>query len=167
MDGEGGDRNRDAERTGETGEGSDEERIAHLLGGLLIELGEKVRRAGPDGVRILTEDEMQQTNLRWYRTGWEEHARAVQTSEEHAAAAGHPADPDPLSAMASLLRFPQPPVPAAADPYAHLLPIVGAGDATVRELLPHRPRLGEPVRGREGLWGRRRGEGVEAVDADE
>ncbi|AVH57473.1 hypothetical protein C4B68_18710 [Streptomyces dengpaensis] len=69
--------------------------------------------------------------------------------------------------MADLLHFPQVPAPAAGDPYAHPLPIVGAGDATVRELMPHRPRLGEPVRGSEGLRGRRRREGVEAVDAEE
>ncbi|MDQ0992038.1 hypothetical protein [Streptomyces sp. V3I7] len=162
MDGEGGGGHRDAEDAGEAGgSGSAEERLTHLLGGLLIELGEKVREAGPEGVRVMTEEEVQEANLRWYRTGWEEHARAVQASQERTAAAGHPADPDPLSEAGRLLRFPQPPARPATDPHARALPlpIVGAGDATVRELMPHRPRSGEPAGGRERVRGRRGGEG--------
>ena len=56
---------------------SDPDRIDQLLGALLIELGEKVRQAGAEGVRILTDEELQRSHLQWYRMGWEEHARAV------------------------------------------------------------------------------------------
>ncbi|UXY28853.1 hypothetical protein [Streptomyces sp. HUAS TT20] len=109
--------------------GDDAERLAHLLGGLLIELGEKVREAGPEAVRILTDDEVQRTNLQWYRTGWEEHARAVRSSgrpvpptrspeparppvvpiraPDPARPSGHPADPDTLSSAGRPLRLPE------------------------------------------------------------
>ncbi|SOD84961.1 hypothetical protein [Streptomyces sp. Ag109_G2-15] len=56
---------------------SDADRIDQLLGALLIELGEKIRQAGAEGVRILTDEELQRSHLQWYRMGWEEHARAV------------------------------------------------------------------------------------------
>lgn len=57
------------------GSGAEQDGLAQLLGGLLIELGEKVRRAGLDGIRVLTDEELQHEQLRWFREGWEEHAR--------------------------------------------------------------------------------------------
>ncbi|MEV0255234.1 hypothetical protein AB0H82_13380 [Streptomyces sp. NPDC050732] len=69
------------------------EELAFLVGGLLIELGSKIQEAGIDGVRILTEEEAQQTQLRWFREGWTEHARAT----EHARVA----DAEPRGASGS------------------------------------------------------------------
>ncbi|MEU5297484.1 MULTISPECIES: hypothetical protein [Streptomyces] len=53
------------------------ERVSRLVGELLIGLGEKVRAAGPESVRVLTEEELQRHQLNWFRAGWEEHARAT------------------------------------------------------------------------------------------
>ncbi|MGW2746966.1 hypothetical protein [Streptomyces sp. NPDC001450] len=110
---------------------SDADRIDQLLGTLLIELGEKVRQAGIENVRILTDEELQRSHLQWYRMGWEEHARAVRPYG-HSPSAGsppasrpggaaspdcssteprpseHPADPDPLTEVGRLLSFPRP-----------------------------------------------------------
>ncbi|MFD9796142.1 hypothetical protein ACFWXK_34885 [Streptomyces sp. NPDC059070] len=142
---------------GDTG-GSQPDRLAHLLGGLLIELGEKVRRAGIDGVRILTDDELQCEQLRWFREGWEEAevsrraaARATAPEEDPApygtapdrygdesrgrAAAGHPDDDRPL-APGRLLQFPHAPDGRGGHP----LPIVGTGQTRGKDLMPHRPR---------------------------
>ena len=58
------------------GRGDEAERVSRLLGELLIGLGEKVRAAGPEGVRVLTEEELQRQQLNWFRAGWHEHARA-------------------------------------------------------------------------------------------
>lgn len=132
------------------GSGAELDGLAQLLGGLLIELGEKVRRAGLDGVRVLTDDELQHEQLRWFREGWEEHARvgrrAVETEPAPEAddypgrdsgpeAAGHPEAGQP-HAPGRLLRFPQAPDGRTAHP----LPIVGTGEARGRDLMPHRPR---------------------------
>ncbi|MFE1308568.1 hypothetical protein [Streptomyces sp. NPDC058755] len=117
---------------------SDADRIDQLLGALLIELGEKVRQAGIEGVRILTDEELQRSHLQWYRMGWEEHTRAVRPSgapsstgsrpaprtagapladpasdasrrpPEASRPSEHPADPDSLSAVGRLLTFPLP-----------------------------------------------------------
>ncbi|MFI1481984.1 hypothetical protein [Streptomyces sp. NPDC020747] len=64
---------------GNPGGGPDDEaeRVSRLVGELLIGLGEKVRSAGPDSVRVLTEEELQRHQLNWFRAGWEEHARAT------------------------------------------------------------------------------------------
>jgi len=66
---------------GSGGRGADAERVAKLVGELLDVLAEKVRSAGPDSVRVLTEEELQRHQLSWFRAGWEEHARA--SGEEH------------------------------------------------------------------------------------
>jgi hypothetical protein len=131
-----------------------------------------VREAGPDGVRILTDEEVQRANVSWYRTGWEEHSRAVRPSMEPTApcAPGHPADLESLSAAGRLLRFPQSPVDPAAS---HPLPIVGAGEAKIRELMPHRRRSADSEESRGRGRVRARGhqqeglESGEARDADE
>jgi hypothetical protein len=59
-----------------SGGGDDARRVAGLVGELLGVLAEKVRSAGPDSVRVLTEEELQRHQLNWFRAGWEEHARA-------------------------------------------------------------------------------------------
>ncbi|MFJ1597733.1 hypothetical protein [Streptomyces sp. NPDC088261] len=177
-----------------------QDRLAMLLGDLLIELGQKVQQAGVDGVRILTDEEIIRDQVRWYRTGWAEHARAA--GQTQPAAAGHPDMEDFPVPSGRLLRFPdqstdtEPATPAAdtpgpsraserpeapgtagtpgtpgtpgapeerdglARPHSPLpgdpesppgpesppasqtqrLPLVGAGDANVRNLMPHRPR---------------------------
>ncbi len=59
------------------GGGAEARRVAGLVGELLGALAEKVRSAGPDSVRVLTEEEeLQRHQLSWFRAGWEEHARA-------------------------------------------------------------------------------------------
>ncbi|NGO07640.1 hypothetical protein G5C60_08230 [Streptomyces sp. HC44] len=58
--------------------GDEAERVSRLVGELLIGLGEKVRAAGPEGVRVLTEEELQRQQLNWFRAGWQEHARATE-----------------------------------------------------------------------------------------
>ncbi|GAA2636769.1 hypothetical protein [Streptomyces vastus] len=60
------------------GRGDEAERVSRLVGELLIGLGEKVRAAGPEGVRVLTEEELQRQQLNWFRAGWHEHARATE-----------------------------------------------------------------------------------------
>ncbi|MEU5685148.1 hypothetical protein DEJ48_20310 [Streptomyces venezuelae] len=126
------------------------EELAYLVGGLLIELGSKIQEAGVDGVRILTEEEAQQSQLRWFQEGWAEHARAsehARTADDGPGAgspaghAGH-ADEEPRSmgsAPASsgrLLRF-----PSDAPRGTHPLPIVGTDEARgTRDLMAHRPR---------------------------
>ncbi|GAB2957738.1 hypothetical protein GCM10023080_016650 [Streptomyces pseudoechinosporeus] len=103
------------------GRGDEAERVSRLLGELLIGLGEKVRAAGPEGVRVLTEEELQRQQLNWFRAGWHEHARATQPQgpDAHTESAPDPrADavrrrhPDsehfPLP-PARLLRFPERP----------------------------------------------------------
>ncbi|GAA3770690.1 hypothetical protein [Streptomyces chiangmaiensis] len=175
MESKGGDRSDDTDGTGAAGGDAEAEaeadRLTRLLGGLLIELGEKVREAGLEGVRILTDEEVQRVNVSWYRTGWEEHSRAVHPSQEPTGphAPGHPADLDP-SAAGRLLSFPESPgYPAASHP----LPIVGAGEAQIRELMPHRRRSTDGGQGRERSRVRARGrqpeghESAEARDADE
>lgn len=138
------------------------------VGGLLIELGEKIRRAGTEGVRILTDDEVQRDQLAWFRAGWTEHARATSPDRsdgdrpdgpepsngpgQHPDSEGFPVPP------ARLLRFPerQPEDHDHQDerrsrstegPQEHhkteelRLPVVGAGESRIRDLMPHRPRL--------------------------
>ncbi|MDQ1028140.1 hypothetical protein QF035_005722 [Streptomyces umbrinus] len=94
------------------------ERVSRLVGELLVGLGEKVRSAGPDSVRVLTEEELQRHQLNWFRAGWDEHARA--TGEGPARregrartgsdASGHPDTEDfPVPPSARLLRFPERP----------------------------------------------------------
>ncbi|MGW7261768.1 hypothetical protein [Streptomyces sp. NPDC054834] len=163
--GDGGRRENDRGGTDGEAPSAEAERVTRLLGGLLIALGEKVREVGPEGVRILTDDEVQRANLQWYRTGWEERARAVRPPREpeppgHGAAgpsgardpatpAGHPADPDPLSAMGRLLDFPGRIAPAADH----------GGERTRAE---PRHRHDEPGRGRHERV-RERGEGADTV----
>ncbi|MFF4015330.1 hypothetical protein [Streptomyces sp. NPDC001843] len=166
--GDGGSREDDTGGTGGEAPSAEADRVTGLLGGLLIALGEKVREAGPEGVRILTDEEVQRANLQWYRTGWEEHARAVRPSGEPeppgqvaAAQSGppgprdpttpaeHPADPDPLSAMSRLLDF--------CDRTG---PATGHGDERARAESRH--RYDEPGRGRHER-ARERGEGADTV----
>ncbi|MEU6826323.1 hypothetical protein ABZ921_37400 [Streptomyces atriruber] len=141
----GGARRRGRGRHGaESGTRASEE-LAHLVGGLLIELGSKIQEAGIDGVRILTEEEAQQTQLRWFREGWAEHARATEharTSDADAEPpAGHvdvepPSTPPPAAGSGRLLRF-----PSDAPRGTHPLPIVGTDEARgTRDLMAHRPR---------------------------
>ncbi|WP_328495490.1 hypothetical protein OHS59_24155 [Streptomyces sp. NBC_00414] len=99
----GGGRGADAERVAEG--------VAEGVGELLGVLAEKVRVAGPDAVRVLTEEELQQHQLSWFRAGWEEHARA--SGQEHAVGPDRP--PEPPSERPSdrpsarLLPFPERP----------------------------------------------------------
>ncbi|WP_409239716.1 hypothetical protein [Streptomyces sp. PA5.6] len=140
----GGARRRGAGHHGaESGTRASEE-LAYLVGGLLIELGSKIQEAGVDGVRILTEEEAQQSQLRWFQEGWAEHARATEharTADDGPGAgspaghAGH-ADEEPPPSTGSLLRF-----PSNAPRGAHPLPIVGTDEARgTRDLMAHRPR---------------------------
>ncbi|GAA0578266.1 hypothetical protein [Streptomyces crystallinus] len=147
------------------GSAAEQDALAQLLGGLLIELGEKVRRAGLDGVRVLTDAELQSEQLRWFREGWEEHARVLggppagrgedgrgrplegEGYPGGGDAAGHPEAGQP-PAPGRLLRFPQSPDGRPAHP----LPIVGTGETRGRDLMPHRPR------------GRQRGRGTDEGD---
>ncbi|MGP9019961.1 hypothetical protein ACT1U9_16380 [Streptomyces sp. BR1] len=146
-------------------EPAEQDRLARLLGGLLIELGEKVRRAGVDGVHVLTDDELQSEQLRWFQEGWEEQARASRRVREQPdrpgeartgddvydqdedppryAPAGHPDDEQPVT-PGRLLQFPQSPDGRAPHP----LPIVGTGETRGKDLMPHRPR--SRSRGRAG-----------------
>ncbi|MFF3659469.1 hypothetical protein [Streptomyces olivochromogenes] len=145
----------------------DPDAVAYTVGGLLIELGEKIRRAGTEGVRILTDDEVQRDQLAWFRAGWTEHARATSPDRsdgdrpdgpepsngpgQHPDSEGFPVPP------ARLLRFPerQPEDHDHQDerrsrytegPQEHhkteelRLPVVGAGESRIRDLMPHRPR---------------------------
>ncbi|MET8687696.1 hypothetical protein ABZV77_26135 [Streptomyces sp. NPDC004732] len=118
------------------------EELAYLVGALLIELGSKIQEAGIDGVRILTEEEAQQSQLRWFREGWAEHARAAEHARPSDADAEAPAghvDVEPPSAAAAsarLLRF-----PSDTPRGTHPLPIVGRDEARgTRDLMAHRPR---------------------------
>ncbi|MEU6990662.1 hypothetical protein ABZ953_08405 [Streptomyces sp. NPDC046465] len=151
------------------GETTASEELAFLVGGLLIELGSKIQEAGIDGVRILTEEEAQQSQLRWFREGWAEHARATETAgaadharaTDHESAAAAPAghgdvEPPPASSGSSASSgsaassgSSAPPgssarlfqFPAGPPRGAHPLPIVGRDDARgTRDLMSHRPR---------------------------
>ncbi|MFI7320512.1 hypothetical protein [Streptomyces venezuelae] len=139
----GGARRRGAGHQGaESGTRASEE-LAYLVGGLLIELGSKIQEAGVDGVRILTEEEAQQSQLRWFQEGWAEHARATEharTADDGPGAgspAGHAGHADEEApAAGSLLRF-----PSSAPRGTHPLPIVGTDEARgTRDLMAHRPR---------------------------
>jgi hypothetical protein len=112
--------------------GDEAERVSGLVGELLIGLGEKLRAVGPEGVRVLTEEELQRQQLNWFRAGWHEHARATQpqSSGAHTEA---PPESDPNSRTddggrrqhpdsehfplppARLLRFPERPPDAGCD----------------------------------------------------
>ncbi|MEU9899593.1 hypothetical protein ACIBCS_26930 [Streptomyces phaeochromogenes] len=104
------------------------ESVSRLVGELLIGLGEKLRAAGPDSVRVLTEEELQRHQLNWFRAGWEEHARAtggegrergegragpgsdVSGHPDVSGVSGHPDTEDfPVPPFARLLRFPERP----------------------------------------------------------
>ncbi|MFJ1550197.1 hypothetical protein [Streptomyces sp. NPDC088246] len=111
--------------------------MAKLLGALLIELGHKVQEAGIDRVRILTDEEVEEDQVRWYRRGWEEHARAADPQGPEASS--HPSTGDFSVQQGRLIQFPAQPG-EGEQPQPHPLPIVGAGDAAVRDLMPHRPR---------------------------
>ncbi|WP_190121117.1 hypothetical protein [Streptomyces inusitatus] len=124
-------------------------------------MSEKVRQAGVEGVRILTEDEMQRDQLLWFRSGWEEHGRAMEPERpgpgtrpadrpgdhlgDDGPDGGPDKDPPPDNGPGRLLRFPS----GAGQRPTHPLPIVGAGDASVRDLMPHRPRTRTRVRTRD------------------
>ncbi|MFF8959117.1 hypothetical protein [Streptomyces sp. NPDC014894] len=126
-------RQREGTRSGSGRGHAESDRLSHLL----AELSEKVREAGIEGVRILTEDEVQRDQLLWFRSGWEEHARAMEP--ELPDPGTHPEDrpgEHPGDGPGLLLRFPD----GGGRRPGHPLPIVGAGDASVRELMPHRPR---------------------------
>ncbi|MEV2192906.1 hypothetical protein AB0I02_18235 [Streptomyces phaeochromogenes] len=108
---------------GNPGGGPDDEaeRVSRLVGELLIGLGEKVRAAGPESVRVLTEEELQRHQLNWFRAGWDEHARATGREDGAEGAArweeqarpgsdvsGHPdTEGFPAPPSARLLRFPE------------------------------------------------------------
>ncbi|WAU78805.1 hypothetical protein O1Q96_02940 [Streptomyces sp. Qhu-G9] len=79
------------------GRGTEAERVAELVGELFDTLAAKVRVAGPESVRVLTEEELQRHQLSWFRAGWEEHARA--SGQER------PVGPDRPTAR--LLPFPE------------------------------------------------------------
>ncbi|MFD0503078.1 hypothetical protein ACFQ0G_09535 [Streptomyces chiangmaiensis] len=96
---------------------ADEGRLSHLLGGLLIELGRKVQRAGIEGVRILSAEEVDAIRLNWFRMGWEERARADDPAAVHRAAGtatareqphpvSHPADTDTRYAVTPMRLVP-------------------------------------------------------------
>ena len=117
-------------------EGADE--ASHIAGELLVELGRKIAEYGEQAVRIVTVDELEREQLAWYRAGWEERGRLAPGDQE----SGEPA---------RLLKFPDREAPSSddvperhdrdEDPSAsHPLPLVGASDANVRELMPHRPK---------------------------
>ncbi|MGP4048300.1 hypothetical protein [Streptomyces sp. 2A115] len=91
------------------GRGDEAERVSRLVGELLIGLGEKVRAAGPEGVRILTEEELQRHQLSWFRAGWDEHARATdpgRPDDPSARPGQHPDSEDFPVPPARLLHFP-------------------------------------------------------------
>ncbi|MCX4907531.1 hypothetical protein [Streptomyces sp. NBC_00878] len=92
--------------------GDEAGRVARLAGELLAVLAEKVRAAGPESVRVLTEEELQRHQLNWFRAGWEEHARATGLEGQArpgGGAAGHPDSEDfPVPPSARLLHFPLP-----------------------------------------------------------
>ncbi|MEU6389782.1 hypothetical protein [Streptomyces sp. NPDC046939] len=132
----------EAERSGGSAQ---QDNVAEQLSGLLIELGQKVREAGADGVRILTAAEVERGQLEWFREGWQEHARAV--GDEVGRPGGHELDEGQDTSPGRLLRFPDRPderqdtrreLPAPGE--QHPLPLVRAREATVQELMPHRPR---------------------------
>ncbi|MFF3750091.1 hypothetical protein ACFYYH_06455 [Streptomyces sp. NPDC002018] len=167
------------EENGGAGSGQ-QDRVAMLLGALLIELGQKVQRAGVESVHILTDEDIERDQVLWYRTGWDEHARAA--DPRRPGAAGHPDTEDFPVPPGRLIRFPdqpsggippEPPLPprargyeygqrpgqehgqaqqghgqAQGPPHERPSPFSGggAGDADVRDLMPHRPR---PRRARE------------------
>jgi hypothetical protein len=97
------------------------------VGELLIGLGEKVRAAGPEAVRILTEEELQRQQLNWFRAGWEEHARA--TDPDHPTApsphpghdSGRHPDSEDFPAQAPAQAQAQAPIKAHAQAHARLL----------------------------------------------
>lgn len=145
----------DGAAEGPAGDGPDG--VAYTVGGLLIELGEKIRRAGADGVRILTDDELQRDQLAWFRAGWTEHARATSQDQpehpdrgpgQHPDSEGFPVPPARLLHFPDRQNHPDEPRPRYPEdaqehrqPDELRLPIVGAGEARVRDLMPHRPRL--------------------------
>jgi hypothetical protein len=117
--------------------------MATLLGGLLIELGHKVQEAGIDGVRILTAAEVDRGRLEWFREGWQEHARVVGEGAEPSAAFPAGREPRGGASAGRLLRFAERADERQALPdlgEEHSLPLVRAHEATVQELMPHRPR---------------------------
>ncbi|MEC4016413.1 hypothetical protein [Streptomyces sp. H27-D2] len=114
---------------------------ASVLAELLLALSEKVREAGVDDVHIFTTQELEDRDLGWLRTGWDERSRTD----------GRP------SGIRVPLR-PVPDAPAASDTSdssegatrSHPLPIVGAeGTGVLRDLMPHRLR-GRRVPGARG-----------------
>lgn len=115
-----------------------------LLGQLLIELGRKVQQSGATAVHLFTESEVDEERVRWFRIGWQEHVRAVEARS--GGEAGHPDGENFQVSQGELIRFPSHP-PDDAPAQSHPLPIVGAGDASVHALMPHKPR-GRPRRGR-------------------
>ncbi|RVU27442.1 hypothetical protein EOT10_09775 [Streptomyces antnestii] len=152
--------------SGDTGDAAEQGDVSHLLGGLLIELGRKVQEAGVEGIRILTADELDEGRLDWFRAGWDEHARATDSPadpRERPGATDHPPTEPPIPTPGRLLRFPgreegagEVLRPSGTD--THPLPLVGAGEANVRDLMPHRPR---PARGRPREGGREHVRGSE------
>ncbi|MER6135259.1 hypothetical protein [Streptomyces sp. NPDC001815] len=85
------------------GRGTEAERVAELVGELFDTLAAKVRVAGPESVRVLTEEELQRHQLSWFRAGWEEHTRAS-GQEREARPVGPVAQDRP---PARLLPFPE------------------------------------------------------------
>jgi hypothetical protein len=154
--------------SGDTGDAAQQADVSDLLGGLLIELGRKVQEAGVDGVRILTADDLDRGRLDWFRAGWDEHARAADSPSdlrEQAGAVDHPPAEPPIPAPGRLLRFPgredesgEVLRPSGNDTHPLPLPLVGAGDTNVQDLMPHRPR---PPRGRPREGGREHERGSE------
>lgn len=84
-------------------------RVSRLVGELLVGLGEKVRAAGPEGVRVLTEEELQRQQLNWFRAGWHEHARASEPPSSGTHTDVHPDSEHFPLPPPRLLRFPQRP----------------------------------------------------------
>ncbi|NGO44899.1 hypothetical protein [Streptomyces ureilyticus] len=102
--------------------GDEAERVSRLVGELLIGLGEKVRAAGPEGVRVLTDEELQRQQLNWFRAGWHEHARATEPpdSEAHTGADARP-EPGPTTRTDDGVRRQHPDSEHFPPPPARLL----------------------------------------------
>lgn len=115
----------------------DEER--HLAGELVAELGRKIAELGPAAVRIVTAEEAERERLDWFRLGWQEHERSV--SGENGEVRPDPPVRDRRLRLAERERSRgEGEHDRAPDDDDHPLPIVGAADAEVRELMPHRFR---------------------------
>lgn len=123
------------------GRGDEAEHVSRLVGELLVRLGEMVREAGPEAVRILTEEELQRQQLNWFRAGWAEHARATTGPEHPDRPPTPPKGSDRLSAGSDRLATGSDRPPTGSDrptsgsgrpPTRSGRPSAGSGRASVR-----------------------------------